>query len=131
MHHGTTAVCSQLEKLHARSHGHPENAQNQQRAASEGQLSCQSPLCATCWVPHPQVVYAEESEWSGLIKKAASEGAVSEPDFMEALQRRMESTVLGLQSGSYAQRVQVGGWGNTPLGCVMCDPSTGSKVSMS
>ena len=31
----------------------------------------------------------------------------SEPAFMEALQRRMESVVLGLPSGSYAQRVQV------------------------
>lgn len=28
---------------------------------------------------------------------------------MESLQRRMESVVLGLPSGSYAQRVQVGG----------------------
>lgn len=27
---------------------------------------------------------------------------------MESLQRRMESVVLGLPSGSYAQRVQVG-----------------------
>lgn len=30
----------------------------------------------------------------------------SEPAFMEALQRRMEGVVLGLPSGSYAQRVQ-------------------------
>ena len=30
----------------------------------------------------------------------------SEAGFMEALQRRMESVVLGLPSGSYAQRVQ-------------------------
>ena len=33
-------------------------------------------------------------------------GDLSEPSFMEELQRRMERVVLGLQSGSYAQRVQ-------------------------
>jgi hypothetical protein len=69
-------------------------------------------MCCSCWLQSAcrrlQVVYAEEPEWSVLIKKAASEGSVSEPDFMEALQKRMETTVLGLQSGSYAQRVQVG-----------------------
>lgn len=54
-----------------------------------------------------QVVFAEEQEWGPLIKKMASEGTISEPAFMEELQRRMEGTVLGLQSGSYAQRVQV------------------------
>jgi hypothetical protein len=31
---------------------------------------------------------------------------VGELAFMEALQRRMEAVVLGLSSGSYAQRVQ-------------------------
>jgi hypothetical protein len=33
-------------------------------------------------------------------------GEVAEASFMEALQRKMELTVLGMQSGSYAQRVQ-------------------------
>lgn len=31
---------------------------------------------------------------------------MSEASFMEALQKRMEATVLNLTSGSYAQRVQ-------------------------
>eukprot|EP00199_Chlamydomonas_sp_CCMP681_P005829 CAMPEP_0119101744 /NCGR_PEP_ID=MMETSP1180-20130426/711_1 /TAXON_ID=3052 ORGANISM="Chlamydomonas cf sp, Strain CCMP681" /NCGR_SAMPLE_ID=MMETSP1180 /ASSEMBLY_ACC=CAM_ASM_000741 /LENGTH=262 /DNA_ID=CAMNT_0007085911 /DNA_START=257 /DNA_END=1045 /DNA_ORIENTATION=+ len=53
-----------------------------------------------------QVLYAEEAEWGPLVRKIATEGQVSEPQFMEALQRRMEATVLGLQSGSYTQRVQ-------------------------
>lgn len=33
-------------------------------------------------------------------------GEISETSFTEALQKRMEGTVLGLQSGSYTQRVQ-------------------------
>ncbi|KAJ9529425.1 hypothetical protein QJQ45_013720 [Haematococcus lacustris] len=53
-----------------------------------------------------KVVYAEEVEWAGLIRQLAESGSITEPAFMEALQKRMESTVLGLQSGSYAQRVQ-------------------------
>lgn len=55
-----------------------------------------------------QIVFAEEAEWGPLVKKFASDGTFSEPQFMEALQRRMEATVLQMQSGSYAQRVQVG-----------------------
>ncbi|GAX72617.1 hypothetical protein CEUSTIGMA_g73.t1 [Chlamydomonas eustigma] len=52
------------------------------------------------------VVYAEEKEWASIIKGGVDAGEVSEPAFMEELQRRMERVVLGLQSGSYAQRVQ-------------------------
>jgi hypothetical protein len=33
-------------------------------------------------------------------------GVMSEASFMTAMQKRMESTVLGLKSGSYSQRVQ-------------------------
>jgi hypothetical protein len=33
-------------------------------------------------------------------------GDVAEASFMEALQKKMELAVLGMQSGSYAQRVQ-------------------------
>ncbi len=58
-----------------------------------------------------QVVWAEEPEWGPLIRRLAAEGSISELQFMEALQKRMEGTVLGLQSGSYAQRVQVRPWG--------------------
>lgn len=51
------------------------------------------------------LVYAEESEWDAMLRRA-SESGVAEATFMESLQRKMEATVLGLQSGSYAQRVQ-------------------------
>lgn len=53
-----------------------------------------------------QIIAAEEKEWAGLISGAASEGRLTEAGLMEALQRKMEGTVLGLTSGSYAQRVQ-------------------------
>jgi hypothetical protein len=53
-----------------------------------------------------QVIGTEERKWTALIRSLASSGAISEPAFMEALQRRMEGVVLGLQAGSYAQRVQ-------------------------
>lgn len=62
------------------------------------------PHLCTRW----QVVYAEEHEWAPLVAKFVAEGVITEPAFMQGLQKRMESTVLGLQSGSYAQRVQVG-----------------------
>lgn len=52
------------------------------------------------------LLFAEEHEWDALLREAISSGAVSEVAFTEALQRRMEAAVLGLQSGSYAQRVQ-------------------------
>ena len=54
-----------------------------------------------------QVLYAEEHEWAPLVAKFVQEGVINEPSFMGGLQKRMESTVLGLQSGSYAQRIQV------------------------
>lgn len=54
-----------------------------------------------------QVVWAEEGAWEGLIRQQAAAGSVSEVEFMETLQRRMEGCVLGMASGSYAQRVQV------------------------
>ncbi|EFJ51753.1 hypothetical protein VOLCADRAFT_103396 [Volvox carteri f. nagariensis] len=53
-----------------------------------------------------KLLYSEERQWYSLIRSLAAEGAISEASFMEALQRRMEGVVLGLQSGSYAQRVQ-------------------------
>jgi hypothetical protein len=51
------------------------------------------------------VVWAEESDWEQLVRDAAA-GGLAEASFMDALQRKMEGTVLGMQSGSYAQRVQ-------------------------
>lgn len=53
-----------------------------------------------------EVVFAEEAEWEPILRRGAAGGAVAEAAFMEALQRKMEVTVLGMQSGSYAQRVQ-------------------------
>jgi hypothetical protein len=50
---------------------------------------------------------AEEDEWAELIRGKAAQGAISEVAFMQALQRKMEATVLTLKSGSYAQVVQV------------------------
>ncbi|GBF97230.1 hypothetical protein Rsub_09921, partial [Raphidocelis subcapitata] len=53
-----------------------------------------------------ELVYAEEADWDGLLRARIAAGEVAEAGFMEALQKKMEATVLGLQSGSYAQRVQ-------------------------
>jgi hypothetical protein len=63
-----------------------------------------------------EVIAAEEHEWEGIIERSATEaagpaaaaggGPLAEAAFADALQRKMEATVLGLTSGSYAQRVQ-------------------------
>ncbi|KAI7839062.1 hypothetical protein COHA_007204 [Chlorella ohadii] len=53
-----------------------------------------------------ELLAADEGMWTRLIRQRASEGGPSEAALMECLQRRMESVVLGLPSGSYAQRVQ-------------------------
>lgn len=53
-----------------------------------------------------EVVFAEEQDWEPIIRRAAATGDVAEAVFMEVLQKKMEATVLGMQSGSYAQRVQ-------------------------
>jgi hypothetical protein len=53
-----------------------------------------------------EVLYAEEHEWAPRLRAALQGGRATEAAFTEALQRRMEATVLGLTSGSYAQRVQ-------------------------
>lgn len=52
------------------------------------------------------ILSARESNWTNLIKEKAESGVISEESFMEALQKKMESIVLSLSSGSYAQRVQ-------------------------
>ncbi|KAG2431615.1 hypothetical protein HYH02_013308 [Chlamydomonas schloesseri] len=53
-----------------------------------------------------KLLYAQEKQWTPLLRQLVAEGQVTEAAFMEALQRKMEMVVLGLQSGSYAQRVQ-------------------------
>jgi len=49
------------------------------------------------------VAEAEEEEWEGRLKAAPG---LSAAGFEAAIRRRMEGVVLGLPSGSYAQRVQ-------------------------
>lgn len=67
-----------------------------------------------------EVIAAEEHDWEAIIERSAtlgvddaaggagsdSAGPLAEAAFSDALQRKMEATVLGLTSGSYAQRVQ-------------------------
>ena len=57
--------------------------------------------------PPPQLLGSQEKQWTPLLRQLVAEGQLTEAAFMEALQRKMEGVVLGLQSGSYAQRVQV------------------------
>ena len=49
------------------------------------------------------VAEAEEEEWEGRLQNVAG---LSPAGFQAAIRRRMEGVVLGLPSGSYAQRVQ-------------------------
>jgi len=49
------------------------------------------------------VAEAEEEDWEGRLKAAPG---LSATGFEAAIRRRMEGVVLGLPSGSYAQRVQ-------------------------
>ena len=52
------------------------------------------------------LIATDERRWATIIREQAQNEAISEVSFLEALQRRMESVVLGLPSGSYTQRVQ-------------------------
>ena len=51
--------------------------------------------------------FLSESTFRSMPRSKVEAGELTEPAFMDELQRRMERVVLGLQSGSYAQRVQV------------------------
>ena len=53
-----------------------------------------------------ELLQSDESKWALMIRKKAQSGEISEIALLEAMQRKMESVVLGLSSGSYAQRVQ-------------------------
>lgn len=53
-----------------------------------------------------ELLNADEVTWAPIIRKKAQGGDISEISFLEALQRKMETVVLGLSSGSYSQRVQ-------------------------
>lgn len=52
------------------------------------------------------VLASPETEWDSLLSDLHSSGQISEESFMEELQKKMETIVLSLSSGSYAQRVQ-------------------------
>ena len=70
-----------------------------------GFTSCRSDV-HYCRAVSLQMMEAGEAKWEPTLKAAMEAGDCSEVSFQEELQRRMESTVLTLKSGSYAQRVQ-------------------------
>ena len=53
-----------------------------------------------------ELLKVDEAKWASILRKKVQDGEISEVSFLESLQRKMESVVLGLSSGSYAQRVQ-------------------------
>lgn len=57
--------------------------------------------------PVDEVISAGEEQWEQVIKHLLESEITTENGFLEDLQKRMESTVLGQSSGSYTQRVQV------------------------
>lgn len=57
--------------------------------------------------PIDEVISADEEQWEQVIRQLLQSDAITENAFLEDLQKRMESTVLGQSSGSYTQRVQV------------------------
>ena len=54
-----------------------------------------------------EVISAGEEQWDQVINQMLQSDSVTENEFLEDVQKRMESTVLGQSSGSYTQRVQV------------------------
>ena len=58
--------------------------------------------------PVDEVISVGEEQWEQVIKQLLQSDAITKDAFLEDLQKRMESTVLGQSSGSYTQRVQVG-----------------------
>lgn len=56
--------------------------------------------------PVDEVISAGEEQWEQVIKHLLESEITTENGFLEDLQKRMESTVLGQSSGSYTQRVQ-------------------------
>eukprot|EP01023_Acetabularia_acetabulum_P054588 TRINITY_DN6182_c0_g1_i6.p7 TRINITY_DN6182_c0_g1~~TRINITY_DN6182_c0_g1_i6.p7 ORF type:complete len:125 (+),score=24.63 TRINITY_DN6182_c0_g1_i6:724-1098(+) len=53
-----------------------------------------------------ELILMDADGWKSTVIQKADAGKVSETSLKEALQRRMENAILGLQSGSYTQRVQ-------------------------
>eukprot|EP01025_Chloroclados_australasicus_P047084 TRINITY_DN5226_c0_g1_i2.p1 TRINITY_DN5226_c0_g1~~TRINITY_DN5226_c0_g1_i2.p1 ORF type:complete len:364 (-),score=52.79 TRINITY_DN5226_c0_g1_i2:269-1267(-) len=52
------------------------------------------------------LIEADEGSWKQMVVEKADAGEVSETSLIKALQIKMERTILQLQSGSYAQKVQ-------------------------
>lgn len=51
------------------------------------------------------VLKAPEGEWEGIIREMNASGEISEESFLEEVQKKMETIVLGRSSGSYDQRI--------------------------
>lgn len=71
--------------------------------------------------PIDEVISADEEQWEQVIRQLLQSDTITENAFLEDLQKRMESTVLGQSSGSYTQRVQVSS--DASHYCINCDPS--------
>lgn len=56
--------------------------------------------------PLDVVLAAVPSEWDSLLMEEFQSGRLNEESFQEEIQKKMESVVIGLESGSYRQRVQ-------------------------
>ena len=52
-----------------------------------------------------KVFKAPEGEWESLIREMNASGEISEESFLEEVQKKMETIVLGRSSGSYDQRI--------------------------
>ncbi len=52
-----------------------------------------------------KVLKAPEGEWESLIRDMNAAGEISEESFLEEVQKKMETIVLGRSSGSYDQRI--------------------------
>jgi flagellar biosynthesis regulator FlaF len=52
-----------------------------------------------------KVLKAPEGEWEGLIRDMNASGEISQESFLEEVQKKMETIVLGRSSGSYDQRI--------------------------
>jgi flagellar biosynthesis regulator FlaF len=52
-----------------------------------------------------KVLKTPEGEWESLIRDMNASGEISEESFLEEVQKKMETIVLGRSSGSYDQRI--------------------------
>jgi flagellar biosynthesis regulator FlaF len=52
-----------------------------------------------------EVLKAPEGQWEGIIREMNASGRLSEEYFLEEVQKKMETIVLGRSSGSYDQRI--------------------------